>query len=57
MSTMLSISSNLGLMAFDKKEDAENNDDASDLQLVQLDKIEQDELTDLMKDTFTQPQE
>lgn len=53
---MMSIS-NLGLMAFNKKDEAEGNDEASDLQLVQLDKLEQDELTDLMKETFTQPQE
>ena len=44
-------------MAFNKKDEADNIDESSDLQLVQLGRIEQEELTDLMKETFTQPQE
>ena len=56
MSTMMTISSNLGMMAFNKK-DEDSNDETSDLQLVQLGKMDQEELTDLMKETFTSPED
>ena len=56
MSTMMTISSNLGMMAFNKK-DVDSNDETSDLQLVQLGKMDQEELTDLMKETFTSPED